>query len=77
MTNYWLHRISHKSEASYPLLEEGYLSIGFSEVFTNEKFLKTLRDFSSEDEACRKLTEIIGDYLEQGIIYGDICMNLK
>lgn len=29
MANYWLHRISHDSEVSYPLLEKGYLSIGW------------------------------------------------
>jgi predicted Mrr-cat superfamily restriction endonuclease len=28
--NIWLHRISHHSELSYPLLQKGYLSIGFS-----------------------------------------------
>lgn len=33
--NYWLHRISHHAELSYPLLENGYLTIGFSD-FTNE-----------------------------------------
>lgn len=27
--NTWLHRISHHAEAAYPLLEKGYLSIGF------------------------------------------------
>jgi len=32
MPNYWLHRISYCSFASYPLLEEGYLTIGFGEV---------------------------------------------
>lgn len=28
--NYWLHRISHEWEAAYTLLDEGYLSIGWS-----------------------------------------------
>ena len=46
MTNYWLHRISHNSEASYPLLEEGYLSIGFSNYFSNEEFLE---EFQGKD----------------------------
>ncbi|MDX1718699.1 MAG: restriction endonuclease [Salegentibacter mishustinae] len=36
--NYWLHRISHVAELSYPLLKKGYLSIGFSD-FTGEDFL--------------------------------------
>lgn len=26
---YWLHRISHENDISYPLLEKGYLSIGW------------------------------------------------
>ena len=28
--NFWFHRISHDARLSYPLLEEGYLTIGFS-----------------------------------------------
>lgn len=28
--NYWIHRISHEWEVSYKLLEQGYLSIGWS-----------------------------------------------
>lgn len=32
--NYWLHRISHHAEVSYPLLEQGKLSIGFSDFAT-------------------------------------------
>ncbi|MBP5441744.1 MAG: restriction endonuclease [Treponema sp.] len=34
---YWLHRISHQANISYPLLEHGFLSIGFSD-FCTEKF---------------------------------------
>ncbi|MDP1971936.1 MAG: hypothetical protein Q8J87_03120, partial [Sediminibacterium sp.] len=29
--NYWLHRISHHAEFSYPLMELNLLSIGFSD----------------------------------------------
>jgi len=36
--NYWLHRISHHAELSRPLLDKGYLSIGFSD-FSNDEFL--------------------------------------
>lgn len=36
--NYWLHRISHIAELSYPLLEKGFLTIGFSD-FTNNEFI--------------------------------------
>lgn len=38
MQNYWLHRISHIAEVSYPLLDKGYLSIGFSD-FTNDEII--------------------------------------
>lgn len=34
--NYWIHRISHIAELSYPLLNKGYLSIGFSDFTDNE-----------------------------------------
>lgn len=37
--NYWIHRISHISELSYPLLEKGYLTIGFSD-FTSDELVK-------------------------------------
>lgn len=36
--NYWLHRISHVAELSYPLLDKGYLTIGFSD-FTNSEIV--------------------------------------
>ena len=42
--NYWIHRISHCWEISYPLLDEGYLSIGFSDFLRNESFLETMKD---------------------------------
>ena len=29
--SYWLHRISHEGEAAYALLDEGYLTIGWSD----------------------------------------------
>ncbi|SHN21435.1 Restriction endonuclease [Cyclobacterium lianum] len=42
--NYWLHRISHIAELSYPLLDKGFLTIGFSD-FTHNKFIdKVLED---------------------------------
>jgi hypothetical protein len=34
--NIWLHSISHCAEVSYPLLEKGYLSIGWSDFSTPE-----------------------------------------
>ena len=36
--NYWLHRISHHAEVSYPLLSKNKLSIGFSN-FANQEFI--------------------------------------
>ena len=36
--NYWLHRISHHAEVSYPLLNKNILSIGFSD-FANQGFV--------------------------------------
>lgn len=36
--NYWLHRISYLAELSYPLLERGFLTIGFSD-FTKKEFI--------------------------------------
>lgn len=40
--NYWLHRISHHAEVSYPLLERGYLSIGYSD-FSEPEFIERTR----------------------------------
>ena len=37
--NIWLHRISHHAETSYPLLEKGFLTIGFVD-FANSEFIK-------------------------------------
>lgn len=42
MCNYWLYRISHWANASYPLLGEGYLTIRLSDVL-NDKL-----DFASK-----------------------------
>lgn len=35
----WLHRISHHAKVAYPLLDNGYLSIGFSD-FSKPDFIK-------------------------------------
>jgi len=40
--SYWLHRISHHAEVSHPLLERGYLSIGWSD-FSKPDFVEKAR----------------------------------
>ena len=52
--NIWLHRISHHAELSHPLLDRGYLSIGFSD-FSNEEFLQRTQkqDWKHFDNAFR------------------------
>jgi len=37
---YWLHRISHHAELSYPLLEKGFLSIGWADCATDKFYLE-------------------------------------
>ena len=39
--NIWLHRISHHAEVAYPLLDNGYLTIGFSD-FSEPDFIKDI-----------------------------------
>jgi len=39
--NIWLHRISHHAEASYPLIEKGFLTIGYSDFISPEFLEKT------------------------------------
>lgn len=40
--NYWIHRISHIAEISYPLLDTGYLSYGWSD-FEEDGFIEGVR----------------------------------
>ena len=40
--NYWIHRISHLAEISYPLLDNNYLSYGFSD-FEKDGFIEGVR----------------------------------
>ena len=40
--SYWIHRISHLAEISYPLLDNNYLSYGFSD-FENNGFIEGVR----------------------------------
>jgi predicted Mrr-cat superfamily restriction endonuclease len=56
--NYWLHRISYLAHVSYPLLNKGYLSIGFSD-FSNEEFLNKVseKDWNFFEEQFDKIWE--------------------
>lgn len=42
--NIWLHRISHHAEVASPLLEQGYLSIGFSDFSENDFITAICKD---------------------------------
>lgn len=46
--NYWIHRISHIAEISYPLLENNYLSYGFVD-FADDGFIDKLRGEGGQD----------------------------
>lgn len=41
--NYWIHRISHIAELSYPLLDKGFLTIGFSD-FTDDEIIHKVKE---------------------------------
>ena len=41
--NYWIHRISHLSELSYPLLKDGYLTYGFSDFAVIDNYISNLK----------------------------------
>ncbi len=41
--NYFIHRISHESEVSYPLLDMGYLSIGWS-VYADSGLMNLVKE---------------------------------
>jgi predicted Mrr-cat superfamily restriction endonuclease len=57
---YYLHRIAHLQHISYPLLEKGFLSIGFSD-FSNEDFIKKVseRDWNYFEKTFKDLWGII------------------
>ena len=40
---YYLHRISHESEISYPLLERGFLTLGW-EKFSDSSIVEATRE---------------------------------
>jgi restriction endonuclease Mrr len=54
--NYWLHRISHKAELSYPLLDRGFLTIGYADFTSNETIDRVLaNDWNYVNEQCQKM----------------------
>lgn len=55
--NIWLHRISHHEETAYPLLEKGYLSIGFSD-FSEPDFITSV----CGDNGWETLTQSFSDW---------------
>ena len=54
---YWLHRISHEAKVSYPLLESGYLSIGWSDMAYDKDFLAVL-DEPDSDKARKAFNDV-------------------
>lgn len=46
--NYWLHRISHFAHVSYPLIDAGFLSIGFSD-FSTDDFVENTINGNKQD----------------------------
>ena len=42
MKNYWLHRISYHAEISHPLLDKGFLTIGYSEFLREAMVVDTI-----------------------------------
>ena len=59
-TKIWLHRISHHGEVARPLLDNGYLSIGFS-AFSSHDFIKDV------------LEKTVGNYLKNTLtVFGEI-----
>ncbi|BDC93376.1 restriction endonuclease [Treponema bryantii] len=57
--NYWLHRIGHLQNVSYPLLEKGYLSIGFSD-FCYEDFYTNVAEKQDWDYMENDFNEVWG-----------------
>lgn len=58
--NYFIHRISHHAELSYPLLDKGYLSIGFSD-FAEEDLIERTQtgDWEYLDDRFQELWGIL------------------
>ena len=56
LMNYYLHRISHKAELSYPLFDRGFLTIGFSDFTNSETIDKVMvNDWKYIDDECQRM----------------------
>lgn len=66
--NYWLHRISHFAHVSYPLIDAGFLSIGYSSFSTDEFIENALNE--NEQEFNRYFQDSWGYLRGIGGLYG-------
>ena len=41
--NYWIHRISHLSEISHPMLNDGYLTYGYSDFAILDNYIDNVK----------------------------------
>lgn len=57
MTNYWLHRISHEWDVSKVLFDQGYLTIGWSDLVESD-VLKLARKGEKEFDDLMKIKDI-------------------
>ncbi len=57
--NYWIHRISYIAEIAYPLLDNNYLSIGFSD-FEKEGFIEKARGENGWQDMEQEFSETWG-----------------
>lgn len=65
MAEYWLHRISHEWAVSYPLLRQGYLSVGWERATCRE-----IIDARTEDDFNRLCAEKgISEYRSRWVIW--------
>lgn len=58
MSKYWLHRIGYEWQVAYPLLEAGYLSVGFNDVADEN----TLNLLLGKEDFDRVFDALLGGY---------------
>jgi len=69
--NYWLHRISHHAEVSYPLIKEGYLSTGWACVPNPKDFIKDKNLFETEFKTYKPRSRFSLKRFVYGMVKGD------